>query len=563
MKCNFTLTGIIPLCAIFLSPHIGNAQNVSANPQNIVRPISPNTVSVSLDRLTGGWGSSGNYTWTVSPGNGITIGSYTQSGASAADVTVTFSGAANGAYTFTLTRGSASASVTINVGNIAASSSSGGNVSVFNVANGAYLSGPGEVFNPSVTTAALGIAASGYYYYLPSTYNGNDGNVTVYAANPDGTGSAAIGSIDLNGASNNDLGFVRLAIDPVGAGWILAGDNSTLYLGKFITSGTNAVEISVVDPSVTLVNGSVANFFNGDICFSGNGTLFALGNSSGGGVTQIFVGTPNGTSSTLTKKWDLVDENGDPFTGSVNGVAFDILGSLYISTSTGLYYINQQTVNSATGTVQCALVTNVSGLTDLASNLYPQQTTLPVQLISFSGNYRNQKTTLSWKTASEINFNYFEIERSSDGSNYATIAIHMAAGNGNSTISYQYTDDLYAVGGSSFTYRLKMVDNDGNYKFSNVVLVRKEIKAIAGITLNPNPVINGMATARFSTMANGTAEFRIMDVSGKVILRQRNSVIEGTNSVSLNGLDRLVPGSYVLQMLNSGELQSVKFIIAE
>jgi Secretion system C-terminal sorting domain len=561
MKQIFTLKGTLPLCILFaITATQLSAQQVTASPQNVIRPVGPYTVSVFLDRVSGNWGNSGTYVWSVSPSNGVTIGAYTQSSPSA-DVSVTFSSAASGAYTFTLTRGSRSASVTVNVGNIAVSSSSGDAVAAFNVLNGTYISGPGQIFSPATQTAALGISATGYYYYLPRNFNGNDGILTVYAAKPDGTGSAAIGSIDLNGSSNNDLGFVRLAIDPTGTGWLLAGDNSTLYLGKFITNGLNPTTITVVDPSVTLVNGNVSTFFNGDICISGSGTLYALGNSSSGGVTQIFTGVPNGASTVLTKKWDLVNQNGNPFSGSVNGVAFDALGSLYISTSTGLYYINQSTVNTATGTVQCSLVRNVTGLTDLASNLFPQLSSLPVKLLSFSGSYRNQQTLLDWETESVQDFNYFEIERSSNASDYKSIGIKSAANSG-SLLHYQFTDDISAINGVVFTYRLKMVDMDGQFKYSNVIMIRKETKSIKGISINPNPAINGMATARFTASASGSFDFRIVDLSGKIVLQQQNKVAEGNNSISINGLDRLPPGMYVLQMSDGNEAQSAKFTIA-
>ena len=565
MQKNFTPKGIMSLCLILtLTATELSAQNVSASPQHVTRPFGPYTVSVFLNRLSGGWGGSngGTYVWSVSPSNGVTIGSYSQSNPGAADVSVTFSSAASGAYTFTLTRGNRSASVTVNVGNIAATSSGGNAVSTFNLLNGTYQSGPGNVFTPVVQTAALGLSASGFYYYMPRNYNGNRGNVTVYGAKPDGTGSTAIASIDLNGSSNNDLGFVRMAVDPTGTGWILAGDNNTLYLAKYITNGISATTITVVDQSVTLVNGNISTFFNGDICFSGNGTLYAMGNSSNGGVTQIFIGTPNGASTTLTKKWDLVNQNGNAFSGSVNGVAFDALGSLYISTSTGLYYINQNTVNTGTGTVQCALVRNVTGLTDLASNLFPQLSTLPVRLLSFTGNYRNQKTILNWETEGEQNFSYFEVQRSGNGSDYTTIDTKPSAGNVNSRQSYQFTDDLYSVSGAVFTYRLKMVDTDGRFKYSNVIMIRKEATSIKGITLNPNPVSNGMATVRFTAVSAGNFDLSVVDLSGKIVLRQQNKATEGNNSISLNGLERLQTGTYLLQMTNGNERQLVKFTIA-
>ncbi len=544
--------------SLFLLASQLSAQSVSANLPYVVRPIAPNTISVNLTRGSSGWGSSGTYTWSVSPSTGVTIGSYSQTGTSAANVTVTFSAAASGNYTFTLTRGSRTASVTVTVGNITASSANGDQISVYSVTNGTYNAG-GDLFSPTVSTAAIGISPSGHHYYLPNTYFGNNGAVTIYAANPDGTGNRAIASLDLNGTSNNDLGFVRLAVDATGVGWILAGDNSTLYLARFATNGTSNTTITIVDNSVTLVNGTASTFFNGDICFSGNGTMYALANSSTGGVTQIFIGTPNGSNTTLTKKWDLVDQNGNPFTGSVNGVAFDILGSLYISTSLGLYYINQNTVNTATGTVQCSLVRSVLGLTDLGSNVYPQQTTLPVQLLSFTGTYRNQVTTLNWATASELNFSHFEIERSTDGISFQAIGTKQASGNNGDSRQYGFTDDLSAVNGTSFSYRLKAVDRDGNFKYSNVITVRKETRNISGIVLNPSPVTNGTGTVRFTAVRSGVADLKVVDLTGRVLLQQKEKIYEGNNSISINNLSRLQPGNYVLQLVGDEQQASVKF----
>jgi hypothetical protein len=562
MHKNFTLVrGLVSLCLILaLSFTRLSAQTITASPQNVIRPAAPNVVTVFLNRLPGGWSDNGDYVWSVSPSNGVVIGPYSQA-SPAADVTVTFTPAASGAYTFQLTKGNTFAAVTVTVGNIAACSSNGNAVSAFNVLNGSYVSGPGNIFSPATQTAALGISPNGYFYYMPRNYFGNHGNVTVYAAKPDGSSSTAIASIDLNGTSNNDLGFVRMAVDPIGNAWLLSGDNSTLYLAKFATNGINPTTITVVDPSVTLVNGNVSSFYNGDICFSGSGTLYAMANLTNG-ITQIFTGTPNGTSTTLTKKWDLVNQNGNNFSGAVNGVAFDALGSLYISTSTGLFYINQNTVNTATGTVQCSLVAAVSGLTDLGSNLFPQQSALPVRLTNFSGNYHNQLATLNWETESESGFDHFEIERSNNGSDYAAIGSKPATG-GTGKQSYQLTDDLFAIAGSVFTYRLKMIDKDGQYKYSNVIFIRKEIKNVKGITITPNPATNASASIRFYAAASGNVDVRVIDLSGKILLQQQLRVSEGNNSILINNIERLLPGIYVVQMRNDNEFQSSKLIISQ
>jgi hypothetical protein len=109
---------------------------------------------------------------------------------------------------------------------------------------------------------------------------------------------------------------------------------------------------------------------------------------------------------------------------------------------------------------------------------------------------------------------------------------------------------------------LKLVDADGQFKYSNVIMIRKETSNIKGIAINPNPVSNGIATVRFTTAAAGSFDLRVVDLSGKIVLQQQNKLAQGNNSISVNGLDRLLPGMYFLQISNGDEAQSAKFTIA-
>ncbi|MBK9533123.1 MAG: T9SS type A sorting domain-containing protein [Chitinophagaceae bacterium] len=454
--------------------------------------------------------------------------------------------------------------------NLWATSSNGTRISSFAVINGLYSAGATNIFTPTFpggttggsTTAALGKSSAGHFYWLPNT-SGNNGIVEVFGAAADGTGATLVGTLDLNGANNTSLGFVRLGMGPDGRGWILAGDGSSnLILASFMSSGLTPVSISIEDASVNLVSGSISTFQNGDLCILGNGDIYALAND-GSGVTQVFIGKPTGSTTTLTKKWDLVNPSNTPFTGTVNGVAFDPFGSLYISTGDGLYYINQATVNATIPipTVQCVLVRSQTGLQDLASNYFPEFTILPVTLFSFSGTYKNNITTLTWKSENEINFSHFEIERSSDGVNYDNIGNKApVAGNGGASV-YQFADNLSAVSGTVFYYRLKMIDIDHKFKYSNVILVRKDIKTSAGISLSPNPVVNKTATLRITSAVAGKIDIRIVDLAGKVVLQQQNMVNPGTNSISLNNLDRVQKGMYILQINNNNELSAIKFSV--
>lgn len=474
-----------------------------------------------------------------------------------------------------------SVATTVNVSapvpaNIWATSSNGTQISGFAVSNGTYQSGPNNIFAPTFpggttggsSTAALGRSAFpslnlGHFYWLPNTA-GNNGVVEIFAATSTGANVTRVASFDVNGAGNNtSLGFVRLGMGPDGTGWILAGDGTTLFLARFVSNGVNPVTVTIEDASVNLVGGAVSTFQNGDLCISGSGTIYALAND-GNGVTQIFIGAPAGANTTLTKRWDLVTPGGGNFSGTVNGVAFDVLGSIYLSTGAGLYYIDQNTANGPAGTVQCSLVVAMTGLQDLASNVFPAQSTLPVTLLNFSAAYRNGVTVLNWETENEVNFSHYEVERKTEsGADYIIVDSKQANGNAGRS-AYTSSDNISSLTDGVVYYRLRMVDVDGKFKYSNVIMVRKEKKTITGISLSPNPVIStANATVRFEAASNTVVSLRVMDMAGRQVLAQQNNVTGGTNSIQVNNLNRLQPGLYIIQLVNGNELSAFKFSVVQ
>lgn len=195
---------------------------------------------------------------------------------------------------------------------------------------------------------------------------------------------------------------------------------------------------------------------------------------------------------------------------------------------------------------------------------FPQQSTLPVRLLSFSGSYKNNSTLLHWEADNQIDFANYEVERSTNAVDFSSIATKAAQLSGASKENYQYTDALSSLQGNVFYYRLKMVDIDGRYKYSNVIMIKRDQKNNIGVTINPNPVIGSdKATVNLKTVANGNAELKVLDLSGRILLRQQNRVTEGINSITLNNLDRLQAGLYILQVLNGSELNTTKFTIGK
>lgn len=193
---------------------------------------------------------------------------------------------------------------------------------------------------------------------------------------------------------------------------------------------------------------------------------------------------------------------------------------------------------------------------------FPQEITLPVKLLSFSGAYRNEQTSLNWSTENEIYFDRFEIERSSNGVDFEFTGVKSANHSVNRS-NYIFNDDLSLVSGTVFYYRLKMIDIDEKAKYSNTIMIRKDSKAINGISMTPNPVVNGIANVRLTASASGSVEFKITDISGRMLLRQQNNIFEGSNSISINNLDHLQRGIYILQMIDGGTIVTTKFSVVK
>lgn len=196
------------------------------------------------------------------------------------------------------------------------------------------------------------------------------------------------------------------------------------------------------------------------------------------------------------------------------------------------------------------------GCFDLGSNI-----PLPVKLVSFGGSYRNQQALLQWSTQSETNFEKFEIERSTNGTDFATVGIALPYGAANATAKYQFPDQLSQVNGNVFYYRLKMVDADGGYTYSQVISIKRDNKIINGISITPNPVVNGAVSLRMTAIKNSTVEIRVIDLTGKVVLSQQNSIATGNNTISVNNIQRLTPGIYSMQLINDQEIITSKFSV--
>ncbi|MEM1324377.1 MAG: T9SS type A sorting domain-containing protein [Bacteroidota bacterium] len=172
--------------------------------------------------------------------------------------------------------------------------------------------------------------------------------------------------------------------------------------------------------------------------------------------------------------------------------------------------------------------------------------TLPVELISFSATPEPQAVALQWKTASEINNSGFEVERSTDGVNFYKIGWVEGEGKSNREVTYKYVDQE-AMSNTTYYYRLRQVDFDGKYEYSNVETVEINDKNI-NIRLFPNPsLVSESVQLRINADSDISGQVELFDMSGRLVQSTTLGVQKGENAFELTTKE-LSSGTYIVKM---------------
>ena len=192
---------------------------------------------------------------------------------------------------------------------------------------------------------------------------------------------------------------------------------------------------------------------------------------------------------------------------------------------------------------------------------YPEGVFLPIELVAFTAQALNTTDTqLNWTTASETNSSHFDIQRSIQGIGWITIDSVAAAGKSHSNQFYNLTDkkvfDPHGITNPNFYYRLKMVDFDGHFEYSDVRLVKFESGDGPHVANPfPNPTWLGNASVQLDISIKGEANLRIdiYDFKGNIVSTNTSPLSSGINKVTI-GTGTLSLGVYLLKMtLENGE----------
>lgn len=202
--------------------------------------------------------------------------------------------------------------------------------------------------------------------------------------------------------------------------------------------------------------------------------------------------------------------------------------------------------------------TNVNGRTGLffentAGLIEANSPPVPVELMRFEAIALDNVVDLIWQTATEINNSHFEIERSTDGIEYQKIGI--VEGNGSTLENqlYEFKDNI-PVKGHNY-YRLKQIDYDGKFEYSEVVMIDYTKEVI--VTIAPNPIVQGSkVNIQIGEFKN--VDFVIFDITGKIVKAYYNI---DENEVLLNDLDS---GIYIYQVRQEQHLiETNKLIVID
>jgi len=404
-----------------------------------------------------------------------------------------------------------------------------------------------------------------------------EGRVVIFTGSTASVISGSGGTVYLGDMEVSKTGTTTTLSVPV----YVSGD-LILTDGKIITTNAN---ILTLEDHATSTTGTATSFVSGPMKKIGNDDfVFPLG--KGSTWARLGISAPSdSTDEFVAEYFNTAYSNTSTMAGSPSPVLNDVsvieywicnrvLGTSAVKVElfweTSLSGINnyssdlvvarwngsawenkgQSAINpTRPGSVTSNTVTAFSPFTfgSLSGSLNP----LPITLLSFEGQLTQVQTVdLNWKTVSEINNDYFTLERSSDGIQFEVLQIVDAVGNTSGVTSYQYTD-LQPFDGVSF-YRLKQTDINGKSTYSKIITMVRSGLSMHALAVFPNPS-NGLVTIQ--TVQATDAYITIRDIQGKVVFE--SEVTQDRMSIDLTGIEN---GLYIITLQNGDVSNILKFV---
>ncbi len=259
-------------------------------------------------------------------------------------------------------------------------------------------------------------------------------------------------------------------------------------------------------------------------------------------------------SSGLTAS--ILEQNATDFTYSYSYNYTVDGGSTQSGTGSGSSFTLPESEGAASGTITFT-VTNpgAPAACNEQTIIVPINCALPVELLDFTGYANGAVNDLKWTTATEINNSHFEIESSKDGLNFRNIGTVEGNGNSSIEIEYDFTDERPHL---VTYYRLKQVDFDGTFSYSDVIKIVRKTTSIAIENVFPSPT-RGNTTVQFIGARDAEVTISVIDVVGRTHSSQLFQAIEGENQTEID-FSSFASGIYFI-MLETNDQRDVWRIV--
>ncbi|HEV3222849.1 MAG TPA: T9SS type A sorting domain-containing protein [Puia sp.] len=354
-----------------------------------------------------------------------------------------------------------------------------------------------------------------------------------------------------------------------GGGGGTNNDGTGIPVGGNASSGATGGGMVIINSSTIIGTGTISangNAGNSTVTIDASGgggaggSILIYANSGQAGITATANGGNGGSNDPLI----LGATQHGPGGGGGGGVIFSN-AALNIASSA-----NQGIAGISTGTSGVNNFGASDGFPGVLTQTFPlaqlppkmqicQSIVLPVTILDFSATYVSANNVkVAWTTTNEVNAAYFEVERSSDGSNFIGVAQVDASSSMDPTHFYSINDQLFNINGNIIYYRLRIVDNDGKFTYSKIIPVKLD-QPVNSFSVYPNPVDNyAILNLYASKPDNGM--LRLMDNSGRQILTKSFTINNGNNSIMVDQLGNLPKGIYIIQVMVNNNLYNQKII---
>lgn len=245
----------------------------------------------------------------------------------------------------------------------------------------------------------------------------------------------------------------------------------------------------------------------------------------------------------------------------LNNVAVTDLAQVDTLTTAQVSQLSFQPSSTFAGSIFSYTATDNTGLIDVTPAVYTLPfiatfSALPLNLLSFSGHLSGKDNLLNWVTAQEINTNYFEIETQTETTGFAKIGKVLAKGSSVQN-SYSFVDQnpLEKIN----YYRLKQVDKDGGFKYSNIIVLKRDVTGVGINSIYPNPFEDKIEVSITVDKAK-IITISIFDMNGKLMKKDEAQVVKGLNNIIISGLENISSGVYLMEVKDDANIIKSKLI---